>query len=370
MARLEDDLEEALRNDPSPELVAAMREAFRDDEAATRAVLQELTHGELVEAIRNDPNADVVPALRNDPAAVQAVLDELDQAQREEILRLGVEKDRERRRKLGIKGNYPELSSFIAFVGYSRSGGSIVAALLDAHPNLVVAHELPVFVPDEIGEPTDELKYEDGYALIKHLLRWARRDARQGRKGQRVDANGNIYYSSYEVTDGWQGRYDVLMAAGTKNAVESTFAAKSFGGAPFHALSEQVGLPLRFIHVIRNPYDNIATMARIHGDRALVRYEKRLQGVRRLKDAGFDILDIHLDDVVEDPRREVLRMCEFFGVPTYEDHLDGCAKAVADRPSRSGAGVEWSESDRRHVKRLIGTYEWLARYPILEVGAP
>ena len=35
---------------------------------------------------------------------------------------------------------------FLFFVGYARSGHSIIASMLDAHPNVVIAHKYALFV--------------------------------------------------------------------------------------------------------------------------------------------------------------------------------------------------------------------------------
>ena len=38
------------------------------------------------------------------------------------------------------------VNCFLFFVGYARSGHSIIASMLDAHPNVAIAHEYALFV--------------------------------------------------------------------------------------------------------------------------------------------------------------------------------------------------------------------------------
>src|SRR5262245_33349376 len=46
-----------------------------------------------------------------------------------------------------------ELQRFVLLIGYSRSGHSLVGALLDAHPNVVVSHELHAVKHLKAGSP-------------------------------------------------------------------------------------------------------------------------------------------------------------------------------------------------------------------------
>ncbi|MFX0095289.1 MAG: hypothetical protein ACFFBD_26380, partial [Candidatus Hodarchaeota archaeon] len=43
---------------------------------------------------------------------------------------------------------FKDLRTFILFIGSSRSGSSLVGALLDAHPNVIIAQERNVLKKD------------------------------------------------------------------------------------------------------------------------------------------------------------------------------------------------------------------------------
>jgi hypothetical protein len=323
-------------------------------EAAPPAELIELLHTqppeELTEFLRATQPEELAEALRDDPSVLAGAFEDLPPDELREAVR---------------RDFFDELvagmTSFVAFVGYSRSGGSIVAALMDAHPELVVVHELDVFESDENGDVLAELAFTSRDDLFAKLTRESNR-LRNKRKGERVREDGTRYYSSYRVEGGSQGRSEAPRAIGTKNAVESALVSERFGVEPFRALERLVGLPVRFVHVIRNPYDNIATMKRIHGDRAVIRYRRRVDGVQAVKDAGFPVIDVHLDDVIDDPRRELARICEFYGVEADPDYLDRCAAVVAGEHSRTGETIEWQPQERQAIEDLIERCDWLARY--------
>ena len=100
------------------------------------------------------------------------------------------------------------------FVGYPRSGHSLVGALLDAHPEIVIAHELDVLRQLRAGA--------DKYELLDLLLRKAERFAEQGSMWSGF---------SFAVPGQWQGKYRKLRVIGDKK-----------GGGSSRALAEDPDL--------------------------------------------------------------------------------------------------------------------------------
>ncbi len=47
--------------------------------------------------------------------------------------------------------HFEELDTFLFFIGYPRSGHTLIGSLLDAHPEMVIAHELKAFAELEKG---------------------------------------------------------------------------------------------------------------------------------------------------------------------------------------------------------------------------
>ena len=68
---------------------------------------------------------------------------------------------------------FDNVQTYCVFIGYPRSGHSLVGSLLDAHPNVIIAHEL------------DALKFVkagfDKHQLYQLLLENSRRFVRGGR---------------------------------------------------------------------------------------------------------------------------------------------------------------------------------------------
>jgi hypothetical protein len=131
------------------------------------------------------------------------------------------------------------------FIGYPRSGHSLVGSLLDAHPNVVIAQECDVlkFVRMGFGRKT----------IYPTLLLNSRMILSQ--RGREWSGY------SYHVPGQWQGRYAKLVVIGDKKAGRSTDRLMRNPDL-LSKLQKAVRVPTKVIHVVRNSYDNITTIAR------------------------------------------------------------------------------------------------------------
>src|SRR4051794_14548092 len=139
---------------------------------------------------------------------------------------------------------FKQVEAYCLFIGYPRSGHSLTGSLLDAHPEVVVAHELDALGLIEAGISRPSL-----YTAILEL--------------DREFTDGGRQWMGYEYTvpNQWQGRYERLRVIGDKKGGDST---ERLARRPelLDGLRRTVEVPLRAVHVIRNPFDNITTMAR------------------------------------------------------------------------------------------------------------
>ncbi len=243
---------------------------------------------------------------------------------------------------------------YCMFIGYPRSGHSLVGSLLDAHPHAIIAHEL------------DALKFvEAGFGklqLYQLLLDNSRRFARGGREWTGYD---------YEVPHQWQGRFDELRIIGDKKGGRSTLRLAENPNLP-HRLYKTVTTTARFIHTIRNPYDNIATMHkraleqdRNHTLSATVEdYLSRCEMNAGLKErlGNGAVLDVRHESFVEDPKSLLRELCGFLGLGYDEGYLEDCASIVFGSPRRSRHDVEWDDASLAAVCAGIGRFDFLRGY--------
>lgn len=240
--------------------------------------------------------------------------------------------------------------SVALFVGQGRSGHSLIGALLDAHPDCVIAHELNVCNLIASGFDRDQICY----------LMWenSRHFAKVGRAWGRY---------SYAVPGAQQGRFRKLRVIGDKKGGSTSdffYQARS----NFTLTAAFFGVPLRFIHVVRNPLDNIAAMAMLSGgtaglDFAIANFVRRCIASAQLLEAGTDdIITIYHEDVLSSPRGELVTLAEWLELTVEPAWLDACAQLIVPSPSRSRDKVTWSASQKAIVRDLISRHAFLRRY--------
>lgn len=238
---------------------------------------------------------------------------------------------------------------FCFFVGYPRSGHTLVGSLLNAHDEIVMAHELDVLRYVGLGLRRNQ--------LFSLLLERDRVFAAVGNRWSGYD---------YTVPGQYQGDFTRLRVIGDKRAASATNRLAEHPEL-LGRLGRAVGVPVQIIHVVRNPFDNIATMARRRqADLAYVieRYSRLgsiVEGIRdRVAPEGF--LDVRYEAFADRPEQVLAELCRFLGVEPSESYVRDCAAVVTSGTSRSRDGCTWSLEDRRAVENLIARRPVLAGY--------
>lgn len=242
-----------------------------------------------------------------------------------------------------------DVQRFCLFVGYPRSGTTLVGAALNAHPEMVVANELDVLRYVRLG-----LRRHQLYGM---LLRQDRRFSAAGHRWTGFD---------YAVPGQHQGRVDHLRVIGDKRAGMSTNRLRARPDL-LDRLRRTVGVPLRVLHVVRSPFDTVATMARRRGcglDLAIDHYARLAVTVDevRARLAPDELVDVRYEAFIADPAGTLAALCASFGISAPDDYLAACAAIVRPAPSLSRNSTVWSASDRRTVEALVARRPVLAGY--------
>jgi hypothetical protein len=259
---------------------------------------------------------------------------------------------------------FGDVERFCFFIGYPRSGHSLVGSLLNAHPEILIAHEL-----DALGHVEHHFGRNQVYAL---LLERDEVFASLGRRWTGYD---------YEVPGQFQGRWTRLRVIGDKRGRDSTFRLGRDPGL-LGRLRRVTGVPVRAVHVTRNPYDNIATMARHQGaarrhvpvgevddatawvGESIDRFEELcdwMAGIRSRFGPG-ELHEIPYEDFVADPATGLAGLCAFLDVEAEPSYIAACRGLVWPGVRRTRDRVRWSDDDRRRVDALIAGYPVLKGY--------
>ncbi|MEY2567272.1 MAG: hypothetical protein QOE35_1801 [Actinomycetota bacterium] len=248
---------------------------------------------------------------------------------------------------------FAEVETYCMFIGYPRSGHSLVGSLLDAHPEAVIAHEL------------DALRYVRGgfrrsqiYALI------LRNDREFTERGRRAATGGY----EYAVPNQHQGRFDRLRVIGDKRGGRSTVRLRDRPQL-LERLQQQTGVPVRLVHVVRNPFDNISTIFRRRGKHASLPgaidfyfSACEVNAGLRARLAPGQVLDLRHEDLIESPHRTIGSLVRFVGLDAGPGYLDDCASILFTSPRRTRHDAPWTPELRSDVERRIAAVDFLAGY--------
>ena len=163
----------------------------------------------------------------------------------------------------------------------------------------------------------------------------------------------------YCVPEGDQGRFTTLRVLGDKHAGRATRRLRDDPHA-LERLRSLVGVPIRVLHLMRNPFDNIASIARNRDmplSSAIAIYRKLGiavdQTMTRL--STDELFEIRYEDLTADPTARLNEICGFIGVPATTDYLNRCATLIDHGGRRSRDSLSWSAEEIAMVEELIGS---------------
>lgn len=272
-----------------------------------------------------------------------------------------------------VAGGTPQPETFVQFAGFPRSGHSLIGALLDAHPAALVSHEL-----DAMGLVANGLGRRSILALIR-------------RNSSEFMQSGRYWNGFSYVLEGWHnGRSAAPRVVGDKKGDWAVRRCQSDPGL-LDRLHRTMRMPCKWILVVRNPFDNIATMSMRRGgayDRARIGAADGREFRERLatdpdipRDAADAMIDDYLDlcrgvaslkaavapgdwhEVAYDrfsraPVEELAAILGFLRLDGDPAFLRDAAALV--RPTSGGAPVAWTEAQKDRVRAAIAEFPFLA----------
>ena len=251
---------------------------------------------------------------------------------------------------------FDNVHTCVLFAGVGRSGTTLLGALLDAHPDMVVANQQCLL----------KYLYPLPYSrerIFRLMLRNSIEAARAGRPG------GGGY--AYTVPGQWQGRFRNIEVIGDKSRSAQSVEWLHSRPRLLRDLVAVTGSRVRLLHVIRNPWDTIARRSLRRGvslERISRQYfalvDKLHALTQRLESETMpDVrcIQVYLEDLVADPARELAHLCKELDVSADADYLAACARVVA-RPSEPRTRVRWPPELVEDIERQIRETPYLRRY--------
>lgn len=246
-----------------------------------------------------------------------------------------------------------DVEAFVMFVGYPRTGHTLICAGLDAHPEIVLANELDALAYVKRGVSRRSL-----YGMVLARDRWW------------VDDGCRWEGYDYRIAGQSQGSWTRLRVIGDKTAGHSSMR---LGIEPnlFERLRRTVDVPLKVLHVTRHPLDTVARMAKENGLQPIdvlpeyLRFAKTAASLRRRVDPD-EWIDVRHEDLLAQPAAGFARLCTFLGVGATPSYLDACAALVRPRPNESRRVVQWDPEVLARLAKGVAGLPVLSEYDILD----
>ena len=242
---------------------------------------------------------------------------------------------------------FDDVKTYVLFIGYPRSGHSLVGFLMDAHPNVIIASQ------------TSALRYlRHGFSPRQTffcILENSRKVARIGREWRPY---------SYAVPNQWQGRFDKLRVIGDSTGLTRVRRNPELLKAAQEKLK---GVDLKLIHVIRNPYDNISTMNRIRRQPladTIAAYFSMCEIVEQIKrQVGPGVVyDFQHENLIRNPQGALQDLGAFLGLSAEQRYYDDCASIIFKSPHKTRADTDWSRETIASVRRQTDRFAFLSGY--------
>ena len=275
------------------------------------------------------------------------------------------------------------VNTFVFFLGHGRSGHSIVGSLMDSHPNMVIASEVDVFTKLSDGSlaPTKS-------EIFNALWISAKEDIMYGLRAKSTDGKGyNLFVNGL-----YEGRYvDRIDVIGDKKGGITTklLATEPDKWSHVYDILKSLNVSIKVIFVIRNPYDNIGTslfygldspvsLNKFGGvkesnntynfdpstiQKIIDRYFLYHQAIADAKKKYYlNIIEIHVKDLISDPRGTLLNLCDSLGVTCSDSYLEICSSKIFKTESRTRHLIRWTDEQLTMIQQNIEKYSCLKGY--------
>lgn len=242
---------------------------------------------------------------------------------------------------------FKDLEHFTIFINPGRTGHSLIGALLDAHPNIIISHELDVL---------PFLIYHD-FDIIKIYSRILSNSSNLANNNNRYQTGYN-----YNIPYKYAGSYKILKVIGDKKGGDNcVFLMRN----PYfiHRLLKILGKKLKIISVFRNPYDNIVAMANNNNLSIKInisRYFNFIEVIRRIKNLlpEDQVFIFTLESLVNNPKKAITSLCHSFELEAPIDYLDACSQIIFKKPHLRRREIKWQKKDLDKIENFMKKEEY------------
>jgi len=235
---------------------------------------------------------------------------------------------------------------FLMFMGYPRSGHTLVASMLNAHPNVVCSNQQFILPKMDLDRILNSIQ------VGTHRSQW----------------NPNAYIEPLPKKE--------ITVIGDKTGhrtVEHLISTPE----DLEKFKEIIPWSIKWIHVVRNPYDCLSTWTKKNFENRKARvprvtqemefntvfqkYKELNEKIAELKKTE-DVLYIAHERVIRFIDRSLDELCKFLEIEKYDDWRKAVIQKKWKEPRMTRRNIQWTPPMRAQVAKLTKQYPWLNSY--------
>jgi hypothetical protein len=236
---------------------------------------------------------------------------------------------------------------FLMFMGYPRSGHTLVASMLNAHPNVVCSNQQFIL---------------NGATGLDSILS----NIEAGTPSSQW--NPNAYIEPCQKND--------ITVVGDKTGHRTVEHLISNPEA-LEKFKEVIPWPIKWIHVVRNPFDCLSTWTKKNVENRQKRVPRVTQEMefnnvfQKFKALNEKILELQkTEDVLSVTHERVIRfidrsldeMCTFLDIQKFDDWRARCIKKKWKEPRITRRNIAWNPDMRAKAAKITKQYPWFSGY--------
>ena len=236
--------------------------------------------------------------------------------------------------------NYDTLKSYVIFMRYKRSGSALLVNLLDAHSGIIFVRN------EELFSKYHRWK-DDPTKIYEHLYNNSKRY-----RDKPFSANG------YEYPIDGVGTVNVPLVIGHKSSTRN-FIPMAEDPKKLQDFQAAVDLPLKFVHLVRNPYNLVGArwqqkeFRRVNAPLGSLidHLQEQVDANRKMRNQATTYHQLHLEDLIEIHYKTISALCDYLEVPVSHFHMKKCYNLIFKKDDVRP--TPWTQGDKDRIKRMI-----------------
>ena len=237
-----------------------------------------------------------------------------------------------------------KLKYFVSFISMSGSGHSLLSSMIDAHKNAIVSRECCIFRRVVKKGNSNRLNLE---TII--------------RSSEKYTSNGRLHKgskTSHLVPGQFNGRAYPLLVIGDKNGYGTASAIIRYNPIP----SKIAKIPIRYIHVYRNPYDTIAYLNNFYScsiDSVIKRILRRLQEIHEALLKIKNYLSIKYEDLITDTKTTLRKVLNYLSLEPYNGFIRSCKEIINPTLLHFNQNIDWTKDQIFKINSFCSSIDYL-----------